>query len=91
MVVRHGVFTPIKLRAENMTHTGVIIITEKQIVTNEDRINLFLNSICLNMGKIGVLQVDRDHSNFKYYIKSAIQIANFYGDTKEKDRLQKEL
>jgi hypothetical protein len=91
MAVQHGSFTLTKQRAENMTQTGVIIITEKPIVTNEDRINLFLNSICLNMGKIGVLQVDRDHSNFKYYIESAIQIANFYGDTEEKDRLQQEL
>jgi hypothetical protein len=74
-----------------MTQEGVIIITEKQIITDEDKVNLALNSILLNMGKIGILQVDRDHPNFNYYIKSAIQIANFYGDTKDIERLQKEL
>jgi hypothetical protein len=43
------------------------------------------------MGNLGIVSVDRDHSNLKVYIESALQVAKFVGDEGEQKRLHEEL
>jgi len=70
----------------------VQIITEKSDLNEAEYIEMVLNARFFNMGpRVGIVAVDRDHSNFKFYIKAAIQIANFFGDDDTKKELQSEL
>jgi hypothetical protein len=66
-------------------------ITEKAVNTKGDLLSIFLNSILLSVGRVGLLSVDRDHPRLIFYIKAAIQVAEFYGDEYELTRLRNEL
>ena len=67
------------------------IITEKKDLSDDQKVELFLNCILLNMGSVGLLAVDREHPDLKFYITSALLLAQFAGDRETIEELQMEL
>lgn len=75
---------------EDTEASQITRITEKENLTEKEKGNLDFIELNMGPGK-GTFFIDVEHSNLSFYIKSAIQIAHFYGNMNEEKRLMAEL
>ncbi len=68
-----------------------LVVTEKQITTSDDRLEIILNSVLVNFGDMGVFMVDKDHPDCKNLIEKALQLASLFENKEEIERLKGEL
>jgi hypothetical protein len=70
---------------------NILLITQKEVKTIEERIRLIENSVILNPGGSRIFAVDRDNPALGTILKAALMHAFSFGDLDEAEKIEKEI